>query len=117
MKKESVVFTHSNVKMAILECLAKAGFVAGVSKKGKKSKKNGPQYIETTLAYDADGRPRISDAKRLSKTSKRVYISAKEIRPVRSGYGVLVLSTPKGVLTGDEAKKQRVGGEVLFSVW
>jgi small subunit ribosomal protein S8 len=117
MKKESVVLTYSNLKMSILDCLEKAGFVAKVTKKGKKVIK----YIEVTLAYgeDATGKtmPKISDVKRISKSSKRVYMQAKEIRPVKNGYGVLVVSTPKGVMTGDDARKQNLGGEILFSVF
>lgn len=113
MKKESVVLTYSKLKMAILECLEKAGFVAGVTKKGKKVVK----YIEVTLAYEADGRPKIADVKRISKTSKRIYMGAKDIRQVKSGYGVMIMSTPKGIMTGSDARKNEVGGEALFSVW
>ena len=113
MKKESVTLTHSKLKMAILECLAKSGFVAGVTKKGKKVVK----YIEVTLAYEADGTPKIADVKRMSKSSKRMYLGAKDIRPVKSGYGVMVMSTPKGIMTGSEARKLEIGGEALFSAW
>ncbi len=113
MKKETVVLTHSKMKMAILECLAHAGFVAGVTKKGKKVVK----YIEVKLAYEADGTPKISQAKRISKSSKRVYMGAKDIRPVRNGYGVMIMSTPKGILTGSDARKQSLGGEALLQVW
>ena len=111
--KETVTLTHSKVKAAILDCLAQAGFIAGVTKKGKKVVK----YLEVTLAYEADGQPKISEVKRVSKTSKRVYMKAKEIRPVRSGYGVMVLSTPGGIMTGEAARKAAVGGEVLFTAW
>lgn len=117
MKKESVVLTHSKLKHAILECLNKAGFIEGVTKKGKKVVK----YIEVRLGYDTNAQgditPKISGVKRISKTSKRVYMGAKDIHPVRSGYGVLIMSTPKGVMTGDEARREKVGGEALFSVW
>lgn len=113
MKKKTVVFTHSKIKMAILECLMKAGFIDGVTKKGKKVVK----YIEVTLGYDADGRPKISDVKRVSKSSKRVYMGAKDIRPVKHGYGVMIMSTPKGIMTAHDARKLKVGGEALFQAW
>jgi small subunit ribosomal protein S8 len=117
MKKESVVLTYSNLKMAILECLEKAGFVAGVTKKGRKVVK----FIEVKLAYEDNSMgqkvPKISDVKRVSKGSKRVYMQAKDIRPVKSGYGVMVMSTPKGIMTGSDAKKAQVGGEALFQAW
>ena len=117
MNKESVVLTHSKMKMAILDSLHKAGFVESVTKKGKKVVK----YIEVVLAYDQDAmgrkRAKISDVKRLSKSSKRVYMKANTIRPVRSGYGVMILSTPKGILTDKQAREQKVGGEALFTAW
>ncbi len=113
MKKESVVFTHSKLKMAILETLAAAGFIASVAKKGKKVIK----YIEVKLAYDASGAPKIATTKRVSKTSKRVYMKANEIHSVRSGHGVMILSTPKGILTDKAAREAKVGGEALFSIW
>ncbi len=113
MKKESVTLTHSKLKYAILECLKKAGFVTEVTKKGKKVVK----YIEVTLAYEADGRPKIEDVKRMSKTSKRMYLGAKDIRFVKNGYGVMVMSTPKGIMTGSEARKLQIGGEALFMAW
>ncbi len=113
MKKESVVLTNSKLKMAILQCMQKAGYIESVTKKGKKV----VTYLEVVLAYDADGRPKVSEAKRMSKSSKRVYMGAKDIRPVRNGYGIMILSTPKGILTGEDARKESVGGEALLSVW
>ena len=116
MKKESVVLTHSNLKLSILECLVKAGFVASIVKKGKKVIK----YIEVILAYekDATGKTvaKMTDVKRLSKSSKRTYLKAKDIRPFKNGYGAIILSTPKGIMTGEDARKQNLGGEALFRV-
>ena len=111
--KQSVVFPYSKLKMSIAEALLKAGFVEAVLKKGKKIIK----YIDITLAYNTDGTAKIHGVERISKSSKRVYYKAVEARPVKSGYGVMVLSTPKGILTDEQARKDNVGGEALFKIW
>jgi small subunit ribosomal protein S8 len=111
-KKESVVFPHSKLKLAILDALLKEGFIKSFGKKGKKVVK----WIEVGLAYE-DGAPKIKGVERVSKTSKRVYRKAKDIRSVRNGYGLLVLSTPKGIMTDGAARKEKVGGEALFKIW
>lgn len=110
--KGSVVFTYSKFKMAILEMLVRAGFIESAVKKGKKVVK----YIEVVLAYDNDN-PRIHDISRVSKTAKRVYRKSSDIRPFKNGYGMTVFSTPKGILSDMEARKEKVGGEVLFTIW
>lgn len=72
--------------------------------------------MEVGLVYEGT-RPHVQGTKRISKSSCRVYMGSKEIKPVRHGYGMLVLSTPKGLLTGNEARKMKVGGEALFKIW
>jgi small subunit ribosomal protein S8 len=113
VKKPTVAVPYSNIKMAILNVLAKEGFILSASKKGKKVKK----YIQCDLAYDGSGKSKISMTKRISKPSRRVYIKADEIKPVRQGMGLVVVSTPKGVITGNEARKLNVGGEILFTIY
>jgi small subunit ribosomal protein S8 len=98
---------------AILEVLKKEGFIADLEKKGKDIKK----HIDVELKYFEDGEPAIHDVRRLSKQSKRVYKGAKEIHPVKNSYGIMVLSTPKGILSDKEARKQSIGGEALFIIW
>jgi small subunit ribosomal protein S8 len=112
-KKDSVVLPFSKMKMSILEALLKTGFIKSVQKKGKKVIK----YIEISLDYHKNGTPKISGVARVSKTSKRVYIKSKDIRPVKDGFGVMIISTPKGVMSGEEAFKEKLGGEVLVNVW
>lgn len=111
-KKESVVFPHSKLKLAILDVLMKEGFIKSFGKKGKKVAK----FIEVGLLYDADG-PKITGVERISKTSKRVYSKSKEIRKVKNGLGALILSTPKGIMTDKAAREAHVGGESLFKIW
>ncbi len=110
--KETVQVPYSKMKQAILECLKKEGYIEEFSKKTKK----GEPILEVKLIY-IDEKPKISEMERVSKQSRRVYFGIKDIFPVRNGYGLLVLSTPKGILSGKEAKKEMVGGEALFKVW
>ena len=111
-KKESVVFPYSKLKLAILDALVKRGFIKSFGKKGKKVAK----FIETVLIYE-DGKPMIQGVSRVSKTSKRIYQKAKDIRPVKSGFGALILSTPKGIMDDKTARSLNVGGEALFKIW
>lgn len=110
--KESVSFPYSKMKNAIAECLKKAGYISEVSKKVKK----GQPLLEVKLVY-ADKKPRITEVERISKQSRRVYFGMKDIHSVRNGSGLLVLSTPKGILSGKDARKEQVGGEALFRLW
>lgn len=110
--KESVFFPYSKVKNAILECLAKEEYINSFSKKIKK----GHPILEVELKY-VDKKPKINDVQRISKLSRRVYFNTKDIYPIRNGAGILILSTPKGILSGKEAKKEHVGGEALFKIW
>jgi len=107
-----VTVPYSKMKMAIAELLEREGFVKSVSKKGKKIAKS----IEIGLVYDED-EPRVKGAERISKFSRRVYEKAKGLKRVKNGYGLLVLTTPKGIVTDKEAKEQNVGGEALFKIW
>lgn len=110
--KESVTFPYSKMKNAISECLKKAGYISEISKKVKK----GHPILEVGLVY-VDKKPKITEVERISKQSKRVYFGMKDIHSVRNGTGLLVLSTPKGILSGKEARKEQVGGEALFRIW
>lgn len=112
-KKETASFPYSKLKVAILEVLEKNGFIKSFGKKGKKVVK----FIEVTLAYDESGYPKINGVERVSKASKRVYQKSKEIRKVKSGFGSLIMSTPKGIMTDKMAKEAKVGGEALFKIW
>ncbi len=109
--KESVLLPYSNIKFQIANLLKERGFVGEISKKGKKGR-----YLEVALKYDGNT-PSISNVKRISKSSRRIYMPAKQIYPYRQGVGMTVFSTPKGILSDMEAKKQKVGGEALFSIW
>ncbi len=110
--KEQVEIPFSNFKYEIARILEKHKFVKSVEKKGKKNKK----VIDITLLYQ-DKAPAISGLKRISKPGQRIYKSFKELRSVRSGYGVAIISTPKGLMTEKEARQHKLGGEVICEVW
>lgn len=112
MGHKSVFVPFSNFKYAVAMCLEKEGFVDAVSKKTRKEK----PFLEIVLSYK-EGNPKINQIERISKLSKRVYFGVKDINKVRGGSGLLVLSTPKGVISGGQARKEQVGGEVLFKLW
>ena len=113
ISKKSVSVPFSSIKLAIAQCLKDAGFIANVS---KKTEKNNTPVLEIELAYPM-GKARITDVKRLSKPSRRVYMGTKDIHRVKNGHGILVLSTPKGILSDAQARKEQVGGEALFMMW
>jgi len=110
--KESVCFPYSKMKNAIALCLKKEGYINNFSKKVKKDQ----PVLEVELVYK-DSQPKITEVERISKQSRRVYFGIKEIHSVRNGTGLLVLSTPKGILGGKEARREQVGGEALFRLW
>ena len=112
-KKPSVIVPHSNFVSGVVEALARKGYVKPGITKGKAAEKN----LEIGLIYHADGKARVTDVARLSKPSKRLYRGYSEIYPVKQGYGSMFISTPKGVLSDDEARKEKVGGEILFTIW
>jgi small subunit ribosomal protein S8 len=87
------------------------GFVSDV----QKSKK--PYHFEVTLAYDARGNHKIHGVKRVSKPGRRLYAGSDNAHGVKNGVGARLLSTPKGILSDSEARKQHVGGEDLFEIW
>ncbi len=109
---ETATFPYSAMNLSILEILAKNGMVGAVARKGKM----GPHLIEAGLVYEGK-LPKIQDVKRISTFSKRIYKGAKELKPVKSGFGLSVVSTSKGIMTDSEARKAKLGGEVLFSIW
>jgi small subunit ribosomal protein S8 len=121
-KKASVSMPYSALKESIAHVLHKAGYVKTVESKGKKIVKT----LEVELAYiptpanvgaNVVGEAVVHGVDRVSKPSRRVYQKAKDIRPFKNGFGNVVLSTPKGIMLDIDARKQKVGGEVLFKIW
>lgn len=113
VQKETVAFPHSELKLEIAKVLMKEKYIKDIQKKVKKGKK----MIEVTLDYKSNGQPKIKGIEKVSKQSRRIYVPAKKITPVAQGHGIMIISTPKGILTDKEARTQNVGGEVICKVW
>ena len=111
--KPLVSLPYSKLKFAVATALEKNGFIKSVTKRGKKTRK----VLEVELLYINDGKARIQGVSRVSKPGRRVYQGVRSIFRVRGGRGAFILSTPKGILTGEEAQKEHVGGEMLFKIW
>lgn len=112
VRRETVSVPFSEIKYQIAKILAKNGFVGGVEKKGRKTQK----IIEITLKYD-NGSPKIFGLKKVSKPGQRIYKKFREIKSVKGGYGIAIVSTPRGLMTNKEARKQKLGGELICEVW
>ena len=109
---KTVVIPFSKLKHNLAKILEKQGLVEKVSFQGRKVKK----VIEIKLKYK-DEKPVISNLKRISKQGKRMYIKKDQLRPIRQGYGLSIISTPKGLMTNEQAKKKGFGGEVLCEIY
>ena len=115
--KEQILVPFSKIKFSIARILKEGGFVQDIEKKKKKGKKSELDYLEISLKYNEDKSPAISDFKIVSKPSRHLYIGAKDIKSIRSGYGIAIISTSRGVMSSKQAKKQNLGGEIMFEVW
>jgi len=112
-KKERIKVPYSRLDEAVLESLVKYGYLEEVSRKGRGIRR----IAEIKFKYDKDGQPLISDLNFISKPSRRMYIGWKDIKKSHQGYGHYFLSTPKGIMVDFEARKNKVGGELLFEIW
>lgn len=110
---ETVTVPTSKLKRAILEILKREGYVEGV----EDGIVDGHPVLQVRLRYIAEGQPMITGLERVSKPGRRVYVGSQDIRKVRNGIGVSILSTSKGIMTDQESRKSHLGGEVLCSVW
>jgi len=105
---KQVKIPASKMKMAILGILKREGYIEDFNLEGRD--------IIVKLKY-VKGRPAITELQRVSKPGRRVYVGVDEIPQVQNGLGICILSTSRGILEGSEAKKQRVGGELVCKIW
>ncbi|MBI2025068.1 MAG: 30S ribosomal protein S8 [Candidatus Harrisonbacteria bacterium] len=112
-KKEFIKVPYSGMDFAVAEILAKNNYIENVAKKGRLPKR----IIEIKIKYDKDGSGVINGTKFLSVPSRHLYAGYQKLRPVKQGHGLGVISTSKGLRTNTEARKQKVGGELLFEIW
>lgn len=107
--RDSVVVPYSSIKEAIIKILVEQGFVGSYEVSGKIPTK----IITVTL----EGKREISTIKRISKPGRRIYRPSREIPTVLSGRGIVIVSTSKGLMAGQVAKRQGLGGELICQVW
>ena len=112
-RKSKVTTPGSRLRARILDVLASEGYIRGYT---TTEFGNGRTEFEIELKY-FDGRPVIVEIRRVSKPGRRVYSSIKDLKPVKNGLGISVLSTPKGVMSDAAARDANVGGEVLLRVY
>ncbi len=108
-----VTMPSSKMKEAIAAILVREGFVQNYEVMADGAKK----VLRLQLKYTSERQPVLTGLKRVSRPGRRVYSGRDEIPLVLSGMGIAIMSTPKGVMTGKEARRQGVGGEVLAFVW
>lgn len=107
-QKEAIDVVYSRFNEETLKKLQKLGFIKKFKTEARK--------IHVELLY-TDRNPAVSDVKIFSKPGRRFYTSYKDLKPILAGLGFSILSTPKGILTNKEARKEKVGGELLFAIW
>ncbi len=110
-KREFVEIPLSRFKKQVLEKLKKIGFIEDFYEEGSLKKK-----LLVKLLYSR-GKAALTNVKILSKPGRRYYVSYKDLKPVLNGLGYSILSTSKGILTNVEARKEKIGGELLFEIW
>jgi small subunit ribosomal protein S8 len=113
VRHDTVEMPASKLKIAVLRILKEEGFIADFDVFKEKTEKT----VKVRLKYGENNKSIIAGIERVSKPGLRVYAQHNEIPRVFGGVGVAILSTPKGVITGQQARRQKVGGEVLCYVW
>ncbi len=111
--KEEVSIPASKMKRSLAEILKKEGYLADVSYVPDRLQ----GLLVMQLKYDEKGKPVIKGLKRESKPSRRVYVGSDDLPKVRYGLGTAILSTSRGVMTDRQARREKVGGEYLCSIW
>lgn len=106
--KDSTTMQASKMKEAVLSILKENGYIEDYKNDGK--------IITVTLKYENE-KPVVSKLERVSKPGRRMYVKKDEIPTVLSGRGITIISTSKGIVTGQEAKKQSLGGELIAKVY
>lgn len=113
VRHEMVAIPASRMKVSIAQILKDEGFIAGYQLEGEKHRQN----IKISLKYDEVKRPFINGLKRISKPGLRIYVPSSAIPRVYGGAGIALVSTSKGVMTGTQAYRKGIGGELLGFVW
>jgi small subunit ribosomal protein S8 len=115
--KDKIFFPFSKLIENIANVLKEQGYVKAVKLIDSTPGNRAGKFLEVVLNYSADGTPKIREVARVSKSSNRVYASNKRLPIFKRGAGLIVMTTPKGIMTAAQAKKEQVGGEVLFKMF
>ncbi len=110
---ERVDVPASRLKEDVLKVLADEGYIASY----RRVEEKGRPVLRVGLKYDGEGEPIVNGLERISKPGRRVYAAATEMPEVLGGLGVAIVSTSKGIVTGQKARASRIGGEILAHVW
>ena len=110
--KTEILVPTSKLKAAVIEILAKNGYVASYT-----IEKNNPRDLLHVVINEAGSVSKINEITKVSKPGRRVYSAANELPVIKSGRGMIIVSTSKGLMTGRDAKKNGLGGEILVKVW
>jgi len=111
----SVEVPISRLKVEVLKILKQQGFID--SYKVSREKEGTHGTVTILLKYDSQGRPVITSLERISRPGCRVYLQKKDIQPVLNGFGINIISTSQGLMTGKQAVEKGVGGEVLCNIY
>ncbi len=119
VKKTEIVLPMSKLKLEVAKILETEGWIkkAAIIAGGLDGKHNNFDELQIQLKYRKNGKPQISSIKRISRPGLRIYVGKDEIPTVLNNYGMAILSTSKGLMTNKEAKKQKIGGEVLGEIY
>ncbi len=130
VKKTEVVLPYSKLKFNLLDLMAKHGWIESVEKREPAGKTRGKlsrssqsyvyqrfPVLVVKLKYAANGRPQISSLKRISKPGRRIYVGKDEVVPVLRGKGMAIISTSRGLMTDQEARRQKLGGELICEIY
>jgi len=112
-KLDTTTLIYSKLMAHILDVFKAKGYIETYKVEDKDNK----QSIVVVLKYDENGNSVINEVTKLSKPGRRVYKGYEELKSFKNGYGTIVVSTNKGVIANDEAYKNKVGGEVICSIW
>ena len=116
VRKPLAVVPFSKVKLRIAQILEQSGYLSSVERITKIVRKTEHPYLQLALKYD-NGVGAISGMRQISKLSRHLYARASALKTIRSGFGIGVVSTSKGIMTNAEARKAGIGGELMFEIW
>ncbi len=111
--QKEVILTSSKMKLAIVEILKKEGYITDYV-----IEDNSPyEKLKIILKYTEENKPAIKEMKRISKPGRRLYRGYKELKAVKGGLGIAIISTSQGLMTSREAQKKKLGGEVICEIF